>query len=365
MKNADFCVKKMFLNISSKYMGSVLQYCSLNGALRLLGVLCVLSLLACKEETKNTVPTSEPLEMVLPVRDSASLPIVVAHDTSVAKATLKDSASLVDTLKKSTLSLNSSAAATFPLVVLRASGSGRYSVGESISLISENHNDSGMCFIGWKVLPEKYKDYLKVFEMDSAHFVMPQDSVSIEARYRSCYEGLESVKIGNLLWMTRNLNVWTFKGSSCYENDRKNCKTYGRLYDYETAKTVCASGWRLPTDEEWTEMIEVVGDEESVRLKAKQGWADDGDTPGNGSDAVGFQGLPAGIVYEGQYMYIGYHAYFWTATEKDSSSAWYRSLSYDNVESYRYYNFKSAGYSVRCVKEEEVKSTTANQDSIQ
>lgn len=365
MKNADFCVKKMFLNISSKYMGSVLQYCSLNGALRLLGVLCVLSLFACKEETKNTVPTSEPLETVLPVRDSTSLPMMVAHDTSVTKATLKDSTLPLDTLKNSTIALDSSAVASFPLVVLRALGSGRYSVGESVSLISENHNDSGMCFMGWKVFPEKYKDYLKVFEMDSAHFVMPEDSVNIEARYRSCYEGLESVKIGNLLWMTRNLNVWTLKGSSCYDDERKNCKTYGRLYDYETAKTVCASGWRLPTDQEWTEMMAYVGAEESARLKAKQGWADDGNTPGNGSDAVGFQGLPAGIVYEGQYMYIGYHAYFWTATEKDSSSAWYRSLSYDNVESYRYYNFKSAGYSVRCVKEDGVKPATANPDSAQ
>jgi uncharacterized protein (TIGR02145 family) len=353
----------MLLNISSEYMGSVLQYRFLNGILRLLSILCVLSLFACKEETKNTVPTSEPLETVLPVRDSTSLPMIVAHDTSVAKAILKDSASLLDTLKKSTIALDSSA--SFPLVVLRASGSGHYSVGESVSLISENHNDSGMCFIGWKVFPEKYKDYLKVFEMDSAHFVMPQDTVNIEALYRSCYEGLESVKIGNLLWMTRNLNVWTFKGSSCYDDERKNCKTYGRLYDYETAKTVCASGWRLPTDQEWTQMMAFVGAEESVRLKAKQGWADDGNTPGNGSDAVGFQGLPAGIVYEGQYMYIGYHAYFWTATEKDSSSAWYRSLSYDNVESYRYYNFKSAGYSVRCVKEDGVKPATANSDSAQ
>lgn len=346
-------------------MGCILQYCSFNVALRFVGSLCILSLFACKEEKDDVAPASESVERVLPLRDSTSLSMMAAHDTSIAKTTLKDSASLVDTLKHSTTVFDSSAVASFPLAVLHASGSGRYSVGESVSLISENHNDSGMCFIGWKVFPEKYRDYLKVFEMDSAHFVMPEDSVNIEALYRSCYEGLESVKIGNLLWMTRNLNVWTLKGSSCYDDESKNCKTYGRLYDYETAKTVCASGWRLPTDQEWTEMVEAVGAEECVRLKAKQGWADDGNTPGNGNDAVGFQGLPAGIVYEGQFMYIGYHAYFWTATEKDSTSAWYRSLSYDNVESYRYYNFKSAGYSVRCVKEDGVKSATANPDSAQ
>jgi uncharacterized protein (TIGR02145 family) len=150
--------------------------------------------------------------------------------------------------------------------------------------------------------------------------------------------------------MVDNLNVWTQKGSWCYNDESKNCKTYGRLYDFETAEKVCTSGWRLPTDEEWTAMMEWVGTEEGTRLKAKQGWADDGNASGNGSDAVGFKALPAGFMYETKFMSMGYKAYYWTATEKDSVSAWYRSLSYDNTESSRYYHLKSAGCSVRCVK---------------
>jgi len=50
-------------------------------------------------------------------------------------------------------------------------------------------------------------------------------------------------------WMAENLN-FNAPGSVCYNKDESNCTTYGRLYDFETAKTACPSGWRLPTSNE-------------------------------------------------------------------------------------------------------------------
>ena len=150
--------------------------------------------------------------------------------------------------------------------------------------------------------------------------------------------------------MTKNLNSWTFSGSSCYEKKKDNCRKYGRLYDFETAKRICPKGWRLPTDADWTALAKALGENGGAKLKSRDGWENDEDVSGNGNDEKGFRALPSGIVYEGSYMYRGFHTYFWTSTEHDSSMAYYRSLSYDASDVYRYYNFKTAGYSVRCVQ---------------
>lgn len=157
------------------------------------------------------------------------------------------------------------------------------------------------------------------------------------------------IVVGKLRWMSKNLNVKT-KGSFCYQQKNENCRKYGRLYTFEEARKICPAGWRLPTDAEWTETTQLLGENDGQKLKSKFGWANDEGSSGNGSDSIGFQALPSGIVYEGDFMYLGHHAYFWTATARDSATAYYRSLSYDASESYRYYNFKTAGYAVRCVQ---------------
>ncbi|HYM06194.1 MAG TPA: FISUMP domain-containing protein [Terriglobales bacterium] len=54
-------------------------------------------------------------------------------------------------------------------------------------------------------------------------------------------------------WTTRNLDVNSVP-SYCYEDAELNCRQYGRLYTWESARQVCQSlgdGWRLPTDDEW------------------------------------------------------------------------------------------------------------------
>ena len=54
-------------------------------------------------------------------------------------------------------------------------------------------------------------------------------------------------------WTTHNLDV-TSVPSYCYEDAELNCRRYGRLYTWESARRACESlgdGWRLPTDDEW------------------------------------------------------------------------------------------------------------------
>src|SRR6266567_6121352 len=62
-------------------------------------------------------------------------------------------------------------------------------------------------------------------------------------------------------WTTHNLDVNTMP-SYCYEDAELNCRRYGRLYTWESARRGCQAlgdGWRLPTDGEWRKMAKQYG----------------------------------------------------------------------------------------------------------
>ena len=62
---------------------------------------------------------------------------------------------------------------------------------------------------------------------------------------------------GGQIWMAENLK-YKAKGSKCYNNaPDENCgdDVLGRFYDWNTARSVCPNGWRLPTDAEWANAI--------------------------------------------------------------------------------------------------------------
>ena len=112
----------------------------------------------------------------------------------------------------------------------------------------------------------------------------------------------ESVRIGNQEWMTRNLGVDRFRNGDLipqvesdeewkkagengrsawcyYDNNPENGKKYGKLYNWYAVndpRGLAPKGWRVPTNEEWTTLINFLGGKEVAghKMKSDNGWND-------------------------------------------------------------------------------------------
>jgi uncharacterized protein (TIGR02145 family) len=159
----------------------------------------------------------------------------------------------------------------------------------------------------------------------------------------------KAVKIGEQVWMAENLN-YNAKGSKCYDNSESNCKKYGRLYDWKTAKTACPSGWHLPSRDEWNVLSNSVGgsDTEEKHLKATSGW-----DRRNGLDTYGFAALPGGSgSSDGNFAWAKSVAKFgswWNSSEDDSYMAHSIELRDGWEFSFSHSKDKRALLSIRCV----------------
>jgi len=165
--------------------------------------------------------------------------------------------------------------------------------------------------------------------------------------------GEKSVKIGEQIWMAKNLNDAS-KGGKCYYDEPQNCKKYGRLYTWDEAIKVCPEGWHLPSSKEWDVLVNFAGGEEVAgkKLKSKKGWRDYGSESGNGTDDYGFSALAGGQGYLGGNFYnTDLYGYWWSSVEKDSDNANYRVMGFNHEEVSWHDSDKEHMFSVRCVKD--------------
>jgi len=168
-------------------------------------------------------------------------------------------------------------------------------------------------------------------------------------------------EIGNQVWMAKNWGCYV-PGSKCYGNDSINCKEYGRLYDWVTAKVVkvCPTGWHLPSKDEWKVLIDYVENKSGCSdcagklLKAKDGWDNnpwDNNSQGqpNGTDEYKFTALPGG----GDYFLKGIYGIWWSADEDNINADNAYSLNISSLydKSLDESNNKNSSLSVRCLKD--------------
>lgn len=150
--------------------------------------------------------------------------------------------------------------------------------------------------------------------------VLPSN-VFIDERDRQTYR---FVTIGSQVWMAENLK-YNSNGSSCYNDKVSNCTNYGRLYTQSAAKSVCPSGWHLPSESEWYKMLSLTGDCNALRI--------------NGTDVYGFSAKLSGSSLNAP----GSYPIFWTSTSGKSAN-----LGKDFCGVYN--SQKNEKIPVRCVK---------------
>lgn len=190
-----------------------------------------------------------------------------------------------------------------------------------------------------------------------------------------------TVVIDGVEWMAENLRTTRYANSdsiehitansewetttgaySYFDNDEGYAEPYGALYNWYAVndeRGLCPAGWRVPTDEEWTDLTDYLGGlaVSGGKLKAT-GNLDDGDglwsPPNTGAtNESGFTALPAGMRARlGWFWYLNDIASFWTATERNEEKAWGRRLTNLSQATIRTDYLKPIGYSIRCIKDD-------------
>jgi uncharacterized protein (TIGR02145 family) len=132
--------------------------------------------------------------------------------------------------------------------------------------------------------------------------------------------------------------------------------TYGYLYDWyvvNDSRKLCPSGWHVPTDAEWTNLSTYLGGESVAGGKMKVMGTTLWNTQSVGTDNSSvFSALPGGYRdSNGDFNDIRYYAFFWSAKDNPSGSAWFRSLDYNLGSLYRGGSPKKYGFSVRCLRD--------------
>jgi uncharacterized protein (TIGR02145 family) len=163
------------------------------------------------------------------------------------------------------------------------------------------------------------------------------------------------------VWQGLTTGAYTIYGNE--SSSGANATNYGFLYNWYAAvgivtsggaptKNICPTGWHVPTDGQWTDLVTQLGGNSVAGGKMKSTsslW----NSPNTGADNTsGFTVLPGGFRSGGgSFNYIRGNAFFWSATEYDSFTAWNR-LLYSYVSNLdRSLSTKSFGTSVRCLRD--------------
>lgn len=144
-----------------------------------------------------------------------------------------------------------------------------------------------------------------------------------------------------------------------YEGDEGNVATYGRLYTWYAAtdsRNICPSGWHVPTNDEWTALVNFLGGSDVAGGKLKETGTTHWEAPNTGaSNSIGFTALPAGARWaeNSLFDYINTASYWWTSTEYPDYFNGYREWAafYTSQGLWNADSPPNSGYSVRCLKD--------------
>lgn len=181
-----------------------------------------------------------------------------------------------------------------------------------------------------------------------------------------------TVLIGNQEWMAENLKTTHYNNGSAifhptdgwssvpsgtaaytwYNNDPE--QSYGALYNWDAAinqNGLCPTGWNVPTNDDWNQLITFLGGESAAGAKLKESGTTHWTEPNTGAtNESGWTGLPGGMVNNPGFWNKGNLGYWWSATENYYIFSYLMMLSYENTTAAVSSDVKQSGFSVRCVR---------------
>ncbi|MFC1733850.1 FISUMP domain-containing protein, partial [candidate division KSB1 bacterium] len=186
----------------------------------------------------------------------------------------------------------------------------------------------------------------------------------------------DTVIIGTQVWMTENLKTTKFNDGTTiplvtdngnwssfsipafcwYNNDEATYKNpYGALYNWPSVNTgiLCPTGWHVPNDADWDVLVNFAGGATVAGGKLKESGTMHWNAPNtSATNEYGFTAVPGGYrLSNGTFDLIGRYALIWSSTEDQSTTAWYRSLTYDTEDVVYINSYKDRGFSVRCIRD--------------
>jgi len=186
----------------------------------------------------------------------------------------------------------------------------------------------------------------------------------------------DEVKIGNQIWMAKNLDVTHFRNGDpipevktdeewansflgakpawCYYgNDPANNEKYGKLYNWyalNDPRGIAPEGWHVSTGDEWDSLCETFGGPKKVchDIMSVEGWSKKVKI----NNSLGFGGVPSGIRFsDGSFDDLGKQANWWVTDSYSTGFAYYRYIDSKNQKLTNEYTDKEAGMAIRCLKD--------------
>lgn len=183
-----------------------------------------------------------------------------------------------------------------------------------------------------------------------------------------------TVTIGSQVWMVENLKTTRYRDGSPIANVRNSspsflscvpgtCANYnmdqskltscGRLYNGIAAcGDIAPAGWHVPSDSEWSTLINYLGGENVAGDKLKETSPVQWGIVATATNESGFSALPGGY-YDGRgnYKLVGSNGLWWSSTAFDYKSVRSLRMNSDNGKVERTQNDVFEGLSIRCIKD--------------